>query len=55
MSRDARDAAAVADLLLKRGPIVLTSDQREAVRVGIEDVSVWSGRDLAWWRGTLQF
>ncbi|QSS49243.1 hypothetical protein I7I53_09548 [Histoplasma capsulatum var. duboisii H88] len=53
-SRDAQDALAVAEMLLKHGPIVLTHDQKEAVRVGIEDVGALSGRDSSWWTSALQ-
>ncbi|OJD13767.1 hypothetical protein AJ78_05817 [Emergomyces pasteurianus Ep9510] len=44
-SRDAQDALTAAEMLLKHGPIVLTHDQKEAVRVDIEDVDALSGRD----------
>lgn len=53
-SRDAQDAVAVVYMLLERGLIVLTYDQKEAVRVGIEDVGAWSGRDPGWWTDALQ-
>ncbi|OJD22357.1 hypothetical protein ACJ73_06300 [Blastomyces percursus] len=53
-SRDAQDALTVAEMLLKHGPIVLTHDQKEAVRVGIEDVGALSGRHSSWWTSALQ-
>lgn len=53
-SRDAQDAVAVADMLLECGPILLTYDQKEVVRVCIDDVGAWSGRDLGWWTDALQ-
>ncbi|DAA78706.1 TPA_exp: Uncharacterized protein A8136_2491 [Trichophyton benhamiae CBS 112371] len=51
---DAADADALAEMLLSRGPIVLTPEQRRAAQGGLEDLLKYSTKDEAWWRRALQ-
>lgn len=43
--QDTLDDVAIVDMLTQLGPIPLTNEPKQAVRVGVEDVSTWSGRD----------
>ncbi|EAS30187.1 uncharacterized protein CIMG_08933 [Coccidioides immitis RS] len=53
-TQDALDAMAIAENILAQGPIVLTNVQKEAARVGIQDVVTWSKRPSTWWNQHLQ-
>lgn len=53
-AQDALDAMAIAENILAQGPIVLTHVQKEAARVGIQDVVTWRKRPSTWWNQHLQ-
>ncbi|CRG92854.1 hypothetical protein PISL3812_09925 [Talaromyces islandicus] len=52
--RDANDARSLAEDLSSKGPIVLSSTQRNAVLQGLDDVAQHSGRDKNWWTDKLR-
>ncbi|EEQ31512.1 hypothetical protein McanMca71_006180 [Microsporum canis] len=50
----ASDAKAIADFILKQGPIILTAAQKAAVQGGLEDVIKFSSWGADWWENALQ-
>ncbi|KAM5464235.1 hypothetical protein MauCBS54593_007054 [Microsporum audouinii] len=53
-AQDASDAKAIADFILKQGPIILTAAQKAAVQGGLEDVIKLSSWGADWWENALQ-
>ncbi|KAJ5102016.1 hypothetical protein NUU61_004238 [Penicillium alfredii] len=51
--RDANDAVEVTEHLSSKGPIVLSSFQKNAVLQGLNDAIQLSGHDRAWWMAKL--
>lgn len=53
IDRDSADAVALAETVIKQGPIVLSPIQRQVVREELAEVVHWGPKDEEWWRDVL--
>ncbi|GBF63689.1 hypothetical protein TMEN_6333 [Trichophyton mentagrophytes] len=53
IDRDSADAVALAETIVKEGPVVLSPIQRQVVREELAEVVHWGPKDETWWRGVL--
>ncbi|EFQ99292.1 hypothetical protein MGYG_02303 [Nannizzia gypsea CBS 118893] len=53
IERDSADAVALAETIVKEGPVVLSPIQRQVVREELAEVVHWGPKDETWWRGVL--